>query len=158
MKNAGIIKKEATAFILVDIQAKLAPAMNDFEKVLANASILIKASEILNIPLIVTEQYPEGLGRTINQLLIPSTVKPIEKLSFSCFLSEDFVLKIKEQNIKTIVLFGIEAHVCVLQTALNAIDNGLNVHVVVEPTEMVLFQLLEKAGSAEFKLISKLIR
>ena len=183
MENLGIIKKEGTVFVLVNIQEKFVPVIDNIEKVILNVNILIEVSKILKIPLIVTEQYPKGLGKITDKIFLPENIKAIEKLNFSCFQSKDFVQKIKELNIKTIILFGVEAHVCILQTAIDAIKNGIEIHVVVDAissrsfenkkialermkqsnvflvsTEMIIFQLLEKAGTDEFKSISKLIR
>lgn len=183
MKNLGTVDKKKTAFVLVDIQDKFIPVMKNIEKMISNSNILINASKILNIPLIVTEQYPKGLGHTTKKINLPDRKNVIEKLSFSCFGSEEFVKKIKELNVDSIVLFGIEAHVCVLKTALDALKNNFEVHVVADAissrtdenkslaiermrqsgvfvvsTEMILFQLLEKADTEEFKLISNLIK
>ena len=144
---------------------------------------MIKASKILKIALIVTEQYPKGLGHTYEKINLPSKKHLIEKVSFSCFGSEEFVKKIKELKVDSIVLFGIEAHVCILKTALDALKNNLDVYVVADAissrtaenkslaiermrqsgvfivsTEMIVFQLLDKAGTEEFKLISKLVK
>ncbi|MEA3343118.1 MAG: hydrolase [archaeon] len=183
MDTLGIIKKENTAFVLVDIQERFIPVIDNIEQVISNANTLVDVSKILNIHLIVTEQYPKGLGKTSDKISLPDNIKTIEKLSFSCFGSEEFVQEIKELKINTIILFGIEAHVCILKTALEAIKNGMAVHVVADAvssrtsenknialermkqsnvfivsTEMIIFQLLGKAGTEEFKSISKLIK
>lgn len=183
MNKLGIIDKEKTVFVLVDIQEKFIPVIKDVNKVISNSNILAKSSEILNIPLIVTEQYPKGLGNTSERISLPDKNYLIEKISFSCFGSEEFVKKIEELNIDSIVLFGIEAHVCILKTALDALKNNLDVYVVADAissrtvenkaigiermrqsgvfivsTETLLFQLLEKAGTEEFKSISKLLK
>lgn len=183
MDEIGIIDKEKTAFILVDIQEKFVPVMNDIDKVLSNSNILVKTSEILNIPLVVTEQYPKGLGNTSERLNLPDEKYLIEKISFSCFDCETFIEKIKELDVDSIVLFGIEAHICILKTALDALKNNINVHVVADAitsrtsenkllaiermiqsdvfivsTEMIIFQLLEKAGTEEFKMITNLMK
>lgn len=178
-----MIRREAAGIVLVDIQEKFAPAIKNINQVITKANILIKVAEILKIPLIVTEQYPQGLGKTSKNLFLPKNVRPIEKLTFSCFRSQEFVQRIKQLKIKTIIILGIEAHVCILQTALDAIKRGIEVHVVVDgissrsladkqialermkqtniflvSTEMIIFQLLKKAGTKEFKSISKLIK
>jgi nicotinamidase-related amidase len=183
MNKLGIIDKKKTVFVLVDIQDKFIPVINDIDRIISNSNILVKASEILNIPLIVTEQYPKGLGYTTKKIDLPDKKYLIEKINFSCFESEEFVKKIKELKVDSIVLFGVEAHVCILKTALDALKNNFDVHVVVDAissrslenktiaiermrqsgifivsTEMILFQLLDKAGTEEFKLISSLIK
>lgn len=183
MNKLGIINRETTAFVLVDIQDKFIPVIHNIEEVISNANILTKSAEILKIPLIVTEQYPKGLGHTSKKIYIPNKSRIFEKMSFSCFGNEKFVEEIKKLCIKSIVLFGIEAHVCVLKTALDALKNNYEVHVVgdaissrkyenkvlaiermrqsgafIASTEMILFQLMDVAGTEEFKLISKLIK
>jgi nicotinamidase-related amidase len=183
MDKLGIIDRKKTVFVLVDIQYKFIPVIKNIEKVILNSNILVKASEILKIPLIVTEQYPKGLGHTCEKINLPSKKHLIEKVSFSCFGSDEFVKKIKELKVDSIVLFGIEAHVCILKTALDALKNNLDVYVVADAissrtaenksiaiermrqsgvfivsTEMIVFQLLDKAGTEEFKQISKLVK
>ena len=183
MNPLGIINRNKTAFVLIDIQEKFIPVIKDMERVISNANVLVKASEILEVPLIVTEQYPKGLGKTSNEISLPLNQHLIEKTEFSCFGNKEFVEKIKELGVDSIILFGIEAHVCILQTALDALKNGLDVHVIADAissrtlenksiaiermrqsgifiisTEMLLFQLLGKAGTEEFKLISGLIK
>jgi len=183
MDKLGIVNKKKTVFALVDIQDKFIPVIKDIDRVISNSNILVKASEILNIPLIVTEQYPKGLGHTSEKINLPDKKYLIEKVSFSCFGSDEFIKKIKELKVDSIVLFGIEAHVCILKTALDALKNNLDVYVVADAissrtdenkslaiermrqsgvfivsTEMIIFQLLDKAGTEEFKLISKLVK
>jgi len=177
------IDRKKTAFVLVDIQEKFVPVIKDADEVIKNSNILTKASEILKIPLIVTEQYPKGLGHTSKKINLPDKKFFIEKINFSCFGSKEFVKKIKELRIDSIILFGVEAHVCIFKTALDALKNNIDVYVIADAvssrtiknksiaiewmresgafiasTEMILFQLLDKAGTEEFKLISKLIK
>jgi nicotinamidase-related amidase len=183
MAKLGIIDRKKTVFVLVDIQDKFIPVINDIDKVISNSNILVKASEILNIPLIVTEQYPKGLGHTFEKINLPDKKHLIEKVSFSCFDSDEFVKKLKELKVDSIVLFGTEAHVCILKTALDALKNNLEIYVVADAissrtdenksiaiermrqsgvfivsTEIILFQLLDKAGTEEFKKISNLVK
>ncbi len=183
MNNPGIINREKTAFVLVDIQEKFIPVIEDIDTIISNSNILINAAEILNIPLLITEQYPGGPGKTSNKINLPDKKYLIEKISFSCFDCEEFVKKINELNVNSIVLFGVESQVCILKTALDALKNNYEVHVVADAissrtknnkltaiermrqsgvfivsTEMLLFQLIDKAGTEEFKLISKLIK
>ncbi|MFC1723382.1 hydrolase [Nanoarchaeota archaeon] len=167
-------------FVMVDMQEKFLPVIADIDTIIKNSDILIQASKILNIPLISTEQYPKGLGPTIDSLSQPD---PIEKVEFSCFGSEKFSKKIQDIKPTSLILFGIETHVCILQTALEALKKGIKTYVIADATssrtkenkrlaldhlrhkganiystEMLLFQLLKKAGTEEFKEISKLIK
>lgn len=182
----GILDKKSTAFVMIDIQDKFVPVISGVKGVIKNANILVKASEILKVPLIVTEQYPKGLGGTVKSIKLPENVTKIEKTHFSCFGCDGFDKKIKElktKGFKSLVLFGIETHVCILKTALDAISEGFEVHVVADAvgsrtilnkdaalkrmaqsgvfiatSEMILFQLMDKAGTEEFKEISGLVK
>jgi nicotinamidase-related amidase len=183
MDSLGLLDKDSTIFVLVDIQEKFMSVLYNADEMASNANILVKASEILGIPLLVTEQYPKGLGKTIESIVLPEGNHAIEKVSFSCFGSEEFMKRLKELGKDNLVLFGVEAHVCILKTALDALKNGFKVHVVADaissrsaenrslaiermrqsgvfiiPTETVLFQLIDKAGTDEFKALSKLIK
>ncbi len=183
MKSLGIIQRKKTAFVLIDIQEKFRPAIHRLDEVISNAKILVRSSQILDIPLIVTEQYPKGLGKTVGEIEIPANVPLIEKLHFSCFGNNEFAEKVKKLGVSSLVLFGIETHVCLLKTALDGLERGLEIYMVADAmssrtqenksialermrqsgafivsTEMLLFQLLEYSGTDEFKAISKLIK
>jgi nicotinamidase-related amidase len=186
MDRLGIIKKETTAFVMIDVQEKFVPAISGINEVIKNANILVKASEILKIPLIVTEQYPKGLGSTVKNIRLPENATKIEKIHFSCFGNDEFTVvmdKLKQKKIKSLVVFGIETHVCILKTVLDAMSEGFEVHVVADAassrtqlnkdaalkrmmqsgafiatTEMICFQLMDKAGTEEFKEISRLVK
>jgi nicotinamidase-related amidase len=183
MDNLGILQRKKIAFLLIDLQEKFIPTIYKIDEVIKNTNILINTAEILKIPLIITEQYPKGLGKITNKLNLPKNVKSIEKLEFSCFQSQKFLKEIKKLKIDTLVIFGIEAHVCILQTVLDAIKNKIKVHVIVDAissrsennkiiaikrmeqagafissTEIVTFQLLKKAGTKEFKEVMKFVK
>ncbi len=178
-----MIDRKRTAFVMVDVQEKFAPAIHGFRDMVKNAAILARAARILSIPLIATEQYPKGLGRTVPEAGLDGTVRPIEKMHFSCFGSDEFVSRLEGTGAGTLVIFGIETHVCVLQTALDAVERGMKAivaadavssrkredrdialdrmrqgGVIVESSEAVLFQLVGKAGTGEFRRISELVR
>lgn len=184
MNQLGLINRDDTVFVMVDIQEQFVPVISDMEQVISNANILLKIAKILNIPLIVTEQYPQGLGHTTEQLQLPPALRDqvIEKISFSCFDSDAFVARLDDLERSTLVLFGIEAHVCILKTALHGLKKGFDVHVIADATssrelenktlaldrmrqsgvfiastEMILFQLQKVAGTDEFKKLNKLI-
>jgi len=139
---------------------------------------------MLTIPIVVTEQYPKGLGQTVEEIKSALPVyQPVEKLAFNCCDEPAFLNEVKRLNRKTIILTGMEAHVCVLQTCIGLLHGGFNIHVVsdavcsrtkgdwktgiefvrdagavITSTETVLFQLLKVAGTEEFKAISKRIK
>lgn len=177
---------ENSVLVLVDIQQKLANAMPEGVRERLNNQIktLLTAAKVLNIPVIVTEQYPKGLGPTESVLLdnLPIGTKIIEKISFSCLGSEDFRYQLAATLRKQVILVGMETHICVLQTALALKEENYSVHVaedgvcsrskcnqynalqrmrhagvVVSNVESVLFEWLENADHAEFKTLAKLI-
>ncbi len=185
MNNLGIpsLEKNKNAFLIIDVQENFIPVIDNIEQVISNINILSKVSETLNIPLIVTEQYPQGLGHTTEKITLPKNTKIIEKISFSCFGSDEFTTLIKNMKIDTLFIAGIEAHICVLQTVLDALENNIQIHLItdaissrtlknkniaikrieqteafISSTEMLTFQLLKKAGTDEFKTISKLFK
>lgn len=178
------LDKADTALVIIDIQDKLAAVMKVKDEVIKNCLHLIELSKMLNIPIIVTEQYPKGLGHTVAEIKeqLPS-YQPVEKLTFSCCEEPNFLNEIKKLNKKTIILTGMETHICVLQTCIGLLREGYHVHLVrdavcsrskenwktgvkfmrdagavITCTETVLFQLLKVAGTEEFKTISKRIK
>ena len=168
------------ALVIVDLQEKLVPAIFENERVLRNASLLIECAKILKLPFLLTQQYPKGLGATVSAIRdrIPPCVQPIDKLEFGCFNNAGF--RVAAQALKpqrhTLLLAGIESHICVTQTALGAVAEGFRVHlaadatssrsefnwrigldrmkesgVQISSTEMMIYELLGQSGSPEFK-------
>lgn len=125
-----ILNKEDSVFICVDLQSKILPAMAYENMVIKNSNILIKASQILNIPILATEQYPKGLGKTDSRIELPSNTPIFEKNHFSIFGSKDFVEEFNRLNKKNIIIFGIETHVCVYYSLYHLIENNYNVYLV----------------------------
>ena len=179
----GKPERADTAILIVDMQERLMPVIDQAESVITNVNLLIKGAEILDLPLLITEQYPQGLGHTDARVLQPEGTEVIEKISFSCMDAEGLYEKLEANNINTLIVAGIEAHICVLQTVLDLVEESFEVHVVADAissraphnkelaiermrsvgaficsTEMILFQLLGKAGTEEFKQISKLVK
>jgi len=178
------LDKNDALLLIIDIQERLAVVMKEKDKVVKNTQHLIELAKMMNIPLVVTEQYPKGLGRTVPELqsLIPGS-KPIEKISFNCCDEPSFLSEINKLGKKKIIVTGMETHVCVLQTATSLLQAGYTTHVVQDAicsrtkenwkaglrfmhdagavltcTETVLFQLLRAAGTEEFKKISQRIK
>ena len=183
MKTIGLISKEDTALLVIDVQERLMPVIHNNQQVFDQINILIKGAEHLQVPVIITEQYPKGLGNTCPEITVPESGTMIQKVCFSCLLSEPVKAKLKELNIHSLVLCGVESHICVLKTALDALKQGFDVHVVADAvssrteankklalermrqagafivsTEMILFQLMDEAGTEAFRAISKLIK
>jgi len=165
--------------IVVDIQEKLLPPIFESARLLKNSQLLIRLAAVLKIPALVTTQYAKGLGNTTPEIasLLPDA-QPIDKQMFSCFGSEAFcsMLKRLPGNRNTVLLCGMESHICVMQTALGALREGYIVHVasdavssrtewnwkigldrmraagaVISSTEMILYELLRSSGSPAFK-------
>jgi nicotinamidase-related amidase len=178
------ILREQTAGLVIDIQEKLFPFISNNEILARNAEILVKGLKALEIPVIVTEQYAKGLGPTIQPLQpLLAEYGILEKMAFSCCDDPAFVKKLESLGKKFIVITGIESHVCVLQTAIDLLENNY-IPVVVEDCvssrrlndklmavnrlrragavittyESVLFELLRYSGTDEFKAISKLVK
>ncbi len=178
------LNPDDSALIIVDIQERLAAVMSEKEKVLGNCLHLIELSKLMNIPVIVTEQYPKGLGPTVEEIrnAMPH-YSLVEKISFNCCDEKKFIDIIESLNRKKLILTGMETHICVLQTCLGLIKRGYHLHVVADAvcsrrqedkntginlmrdagavitcTETVLFQLLRIAGTEEFRIISKRIK
>ena len=181
IKNLSV---QDSALVVVDIQERIIPKIFDQQTVVSNTVTLIKSAEILNIPIIVTEQYPKGLGSTIPEikdLIVPW--QPIGKICFSCFGNSDFSRKLKELKRDNLILCGIESHVCITQTALEGLKSNYSVFFVKDAissrtennretgfermaqagaipvsTEMVMFELLREAGTDNFKQIVGMIK
>jgi nicotinamidase-related amidase len=179
--NSGLVKRADSLLVIIDVQERLMPAMAHRDTVLDNARRLIAFSGIINLPIIVTEQ--EKLGPTILDLSRHGhPVKPIPKVAFNCFLSKQFDEAVRESGRRTLILIGVEAHICVTQTALHAASQ-FNVHVVrdaissrtadnwntavermrsggvtITSTEMIIYELLERAGTDEFKSTLTLVK
>lgn len=120
----GLIPREESALVVIDIQEKLFPAIFNKEKILANSIKVIDFCNRLNIPIVVTEQYPKGLGATLPEVqqVLGDAYDPVPKTAFSCFGEARFVEKVMQLGRPWLILIGIETHVCVAQTAIHAIN------------------------------------
>lgn len=173
-----------SCLVIVDVQGKLAQLMYEKERLFGNLEILAKSANILGIKIIYCRQYPEALGDVIEQLTPHlESITPIDKFCFSCCASDEFSAALKAAAPRSVILCGIEAHICVCQTAIDLIDNGYEVHTIadavssrtaanrdialkrmsqagakISSTEMVLFELLKTAKHPKFKEIAKLIK
>lgn len=179
------LNRDDSVLIIIDIQERLAAVMKERERVITNTLHLIEAARILQVPIFVTEQYPKGLGPTVKEIrdALIDHYRPIEKITFSCCKDKTFIDVLSQVGRKRVIICGMETHVCILQTCIDLLRGNYYVHIVrdgvcsraeenfitgiefmrdagavVTCTETVLFQLLEKAGTEEFKIISKRIR
>lgn len=178
------LRRKLASIVVVDIQEKLLPAIFDKERLLKNAVCLLKGATILQIPVLVTEQYPKGLGSTVQAIrdAVPG-FSALEKVAFSSCGAAGFTDALASKGISDVILCGMETHVCVLQTTLDLVENGFRVYVVsdavssrtqenhrlglqrmhdagatIVSVEMALFELLEKAGTPEFKQVLELMK
>lgn len=124
LKTKPMLDSSSSIFVCVDIQEKLYNIMHKKEKLLKNANLLLEASKILNIDSIILEQYPQGLGKSV----VNVNTKVIEKLSFSAFGESLFCKEIEAKQ--NIIFFGIESHICIRESSLDAKDRGFNVFVI----------------------------
>jgi nicotinamidase-related amidase len=134
MELEGLLPRETTALVVVDIQEKLFPRVHGSDKLLENALKVIEFCKRLEIPILVTEQYPKGLGPTIAAVkeALGESYRPIPKTAFSCFGEPEFVNALEELGADTLAVIGIETHVCVLQTALVGMASDYDVLVLAD--------------------------
>ena len=178
--TARVLDRNRTALVVVDVQEAFRPAVLDFERVARNVATLVDGAKVLGLPLLVTEQYPKGLGHTVIEVADRlDDVDPIEKVCFSAVQANGFELRGRGQAL----VCGIESHVCVSQTAHDLLERGVEVHVardavtsrtgenkelglhkmegsgaVITSVETALFELVGAAGSDEFKAVQRLVK
>ncbi|KAK6190776.1 hypothetical protein SNE40_002567 [Patella caerulea] len=185
LRKLGNIKLNQTAFFLCDMQEKFRPSIKYFAEITEVAKRLVAGSKILDIPLIVTEQYPKGLGNTVTELDISHATQVFPKTKFSMVLPEveETMKTLRNGSLKHVVLFGIETHVCIQQTVLDLLSKEYEVHVVadgcssrsqmdrmfalqrfqlsgatVTTSEAILLQLVADKDHPKFKDIQSIIR
>ena len=171
---------ESCALVVVDIQEKLLPPIHERERLVSNVQMLLRLAGILELPVLVTTQYARGLGPTVEEIssLLPSDAEPVDKVEFSCFGSERFCDAVERLPGRrdAVIICGMETHICVMQTALGALNRGLAVHVpadavgsrslfnwqigldrmkaagaVITSTETAVYELMRASGTAVFK-------
>lgn len=184
MRHPNLLRKDDTLLVIIDIQTKLLNVIFEKERLVSSCRKLIQAAGLLEVPMVLTEQYPKGMGPTdpeISQLL--ANPGAIEKVSFSCCGVEDFNRKVASFGKKQVMVIGIEAHVCVLQTVhdllhrgylayvpydavssrkegdcTNALDRMRQAGAAIGSVESAVFELLERADTPVFKQVSRLIK
>lgn len=127
-----MLNVQDTMLVVVDVQSRLVPAIAGADKVLRNIVRIIKGAHILSLPVLGVEQYPRGLGPTVPEIRSLFNEQPIEKISFAATDEEMFVERLKDCNRKQVLLCGMEAHVCVYQSALGLMDVGYEVHLLAD--------------------------
>ena len=182
-KNSRLIRTHA-GLLVIDIQDRLLPQIFEKERLINNSVLLIKGVSVLGLPIFATEQYRKGLGLTVPE--IASTINgfaPVEKVTFTACGAEGLVSEFRTRKLTQILLCGMETHVCVLQTGLDLLQQDFEVFVVADAvsaranqnhqlglqrlrdhgaeivsTEMVLFEMLERAATPEFKQVLAFVR
>ncbi len=178
-----LIRAQDSVLVVIDMQERLVPAMQAPARTIRNAKTLLTAAKEIGVPYILTEQYPKGLGRTVPDIAAIAEAMPLEKLHFSCMEDEGFASAFRAFGRRQAVISGMEAHICVVQTAASLLEEGYEVFVVsdatasrtlesekacierlgasgvgIVTTEMVVFEWLGQAGTPEFKRLLPLIR
>ena len=186
--SPALLQRDRSALVVIDMQERLMPVIAEGEAVTRAAGVLIEASRQLEVPVVVTEQYPKGLGPTVDAIAgrLPNDATVIEKMTFSAARNHDFAFRLDGLMVAGrdhIVICGVESHVCVMQTAADLDARGYIVHIVADAcgsrapaskdaalarframgvscvtTEMALFEWLEVAGTPEFKAVSRLVK
>jgi nicotinamidase-related amidase len=176
-----LIKAKSSCLLVIDMQEKLLSAIPENQTVIANTAWLIQIAKRLEVPILMSEQYPKGLGHTVKAVkeLVPQSAI-MDKVCFSCTEEPTCVQRLDGCAREQLILVGIEAHVCVLQTALGLLESGKQVYVVADGTasrraldaelamarlrvegarivtrEMVAFEWLQQAGTEQFREISR---
>ncbi len=179
-----MLERDDTALVVIDVQGKLARLMHDKAKLFTNLRRMIQGARVLGVPILVTEQYPEGIGPTVPEIaeVLPE-LDPISKICFSCCGADEFVSSLQSLGRRAVLVTGIETHICVMQTVLDLLEAAYDVHVVADAvssrsadnkriglermrdagavitsTESALYELLAVASGPEFKAVLKLIK
>lgn len=185
MKHPSLLDKRRAALAVIDMQEAFRPMIEGFAVYATRIAVLVQACRILDVPVIVTEQYPKGLGRTVTEIAeyLPDDWQPLEKLTFSACGVGEFDTQLRERHAEQVIICGIEAHICVSQTAHDLLRLGYQVHLasdaiaarlphnrdvalqkmtnsgaVLSSVEMAVFELCGAAGTEEFKQIQRLVK
>ena len=185
MRHENTLDLGSTALAVIDMQESFRQHIADFTELAARVALVAHAAGLLGVPVVVTEQYPKGLGRTAGEIaaVLPSGGEPVEKTAFSSCGAREFLTRLEDRGARQILVCGLEAHVCVNQTAHDLLARGYQVHLLADcitsrtaqnreagldkmrasgalpsSTELALFELLRDARHEQFKAIQKLIK
>jgi nicotinamidase-related amidase len=179
MEELAHLRPENCALLVVDIQERLMPVISGREEVVRNSTLLMKAAGVMKMPILATTQYAARIGDLLPEITADlGGVTPLDKIEFDCFANQPISCKVGElpKEINTLIVCGVETHICIYQTVLGALKAGYRVWVPVDAvssravlnhesglarikeigatvgnTEMIIYDLLHRAGSAEFK-------
>jgi nicotinamidase-related amidase len=176
MRHPSLLDRSRAALAVIDMQEAFGKIIPDFDDMVERIALTVQACGLLKLPIVITEQYPKGLGRTVSAIAgrLPEDSTPIEKLSFSACGAREFDTRLRERHVEQVMLCGIEAHICVSQTAHDLLQNGYQVHLlsdavstrldrmakagaIISSIEMALFELCP-AGTPEFKQMQGLVK
>ncbi len=134
MRHRNTLDGAQTALVIIDMQEAFRPQISDFAETAARIALVAHAAQLLKVPLIVTEQYPRGLGHTADEIkaVLPETLEVIEKTAFSSCGAREFTARLESFGAKHVLICGIEAHICVNQTAHDLLARGFQVHLLTE--------------------------
>ena len=185
MPHENTLEAGRAALAVIDVQEAFRQHIPDFAELAARCGLVVRAAQLLGLPVVVTEQYPKGLGRTAPEVAaaLPGGFEPLEKTAFSSCGAQAFVARLEAAGARQVILCGIEAHVCVNQTAHDLLARGYQVHLLADcvssrtaenrqagldkmlrsgaipsSTELALFELMRDARHEQFKAIQKLIK
>lgn len=185
MRHQNTLDLAATTLVIIDMQEAFRSTISDFAETAARIAVVAHAAQLLNVPVIVTEQYPRGLGHTAVEIkaVLPDTLEVIEKTAFSSCGANEFTTRLKNNGARQVLVCGIEAHICVNQTTHDLLAQGFQVHMLTDcisaraaenkqiglakmqqsgaipsSVEMAVFELMRDARHEKFKAIQKLIK
>lgn len=185
MRHENTLDAAQTALVIIDMQEAFRSSIHDFAETAARIALVAHAAQLLNVPVLITEQYPKGLGHTAGEIraVLPAALEPVEKTAFSSCGAQTFVNQLERTGARQVILCGIEAHVCVNQTTHDLLARGYQVHLLTEcitsraahnreaglakmqqsgalpsSIEMALFELMRDAAHEQFKAVQKLIK
>ncbi|HEV2801409.1 MAG TPA: hydrolase [Pyrinomonadaceae bacterium] len=185
MRHENTLDAAHTALVIIDVQEAFRASIPDFAGLVARIALVSRAAQLLGVPLVVTEQYPKGLGQTAPEIrdALPPSLEPIEKTAFSSCGAQTFNAELERLGARQVLVCGIEAHVCVNQTTHDLLARGYQVHLLADciasrhaqnretglakmqrsgalpsSIEMALFELMRDARHEQFKAVQKLIK
>ncbi len=184
-RHPQLLSRDATVLLVIDMQEGYRSVLFEYERVAAAVARILQGAVILGVPVLVTEQYPKGVGHTVAEVAshLPAGTVPIQKMSMSCCGAEEFMTALRKTGRHQVLIAGIETHACVNQTAHDLIAAGFQVHVAHDATssrrpeeyrigwdkivkagvipatvESALLELVRTADAPDFKLIQRLIK
>ncbi len=184
MRHPDLLTAQNSLLLIIDVQEKFREHIHNFQETMHNIVVMAEGAKLLDVPVFVTEQYPQGLGKTVREIAeVVQLAQEFEKTAFSCCQDSKFIEALKNTGRKQIVVCGIETHVCVNQTVLDLLNLDYQVHVVVDAVssrnpenknrglqkmqtagalmssaEMSLLELVGDSGKPVFKSVQRLIK